>query len=413
VREEKRKSEPCPMPASKARFDFETPDEPLRRAALRQIRDLKKFPGAGSRTLDRSLLSASDCCSEACLAADCVLVECDSYLKVPSRPLLGIRRGTELCMRMPASISYRFRGPKGKKSIMRARRSTGEVWGPPPQPQHAPPGVNTACEVNIAPGSTVGPIKIGRDAKPQRTMPTDNSSAETSSEKASRPAPGNANGLTSRRFSKIGVTLLILDLSFALLTSRAPGTHRQPEFTAGCACWLSAGAPDRSWRNALVHHLAAISTPSRLRLETLKLFYVSVFFNSYVWAELAESGCGRGYRYRSNISAKTAITSVVLDRAAALAGVASLVLLTAPFFLYPLGASLPLLVPIFVSMIGLVAIFVAARSSGLPVSWLRFRALSLLQGLGGSVRQVFFKADRVLPTLGVAILGQTALGAAT
>jgi uncharacterized membrane protein YbhN (UPF0104 family) len=132
-----------------------------------------------------------------------------------------------------------------------------------------------------------------------------------------------------------------------------------------------------------------------LRLETLKLFYVSVFFNSYVWGGIGGDLVRAWLSYRSNISAKTAITSVVLDRAAALAGVASL------------------LVPIFVSMIGLVAIFVAAQFERLPVSWLRFRALSLLQGLGGSVRQVFLRPTSVLPIIGVAILGQTALGAAT
>ena len=98
--------------------------------------------------------------------------------------------------------------------------------------------------------------------------------------------------------------------------------------------------------------------------------------------------------YRNNISAKTAITSVVLDRAAALAGVAALVLLTAPFFLYRVGASLPLLVPIFVSMIGLVAIFVAAQFERLPIRWLRFRALGFLQGLGGLRPSGFFEADQ-------------------
>jgi len=147
--------------------------------------------------------------------------------------------------------------------------------------------------------------------------------------------------------------------------------------------------------------------------ETLKLFYVSVFFNSYVWGGIGGDLVRAWLSYRSNISVKTAITSVVLDRAAALAGVAALVLLTAPFFLYRVGASLPLLVPIFVSMIGLVAIFLAAQFERLPIRWLRFRALGVLQGLGGSVRQVFLRPTSVLPVIGVAILGQTALGAAT
>jgi glycosyltransferase 2 family protein len=244
-------------------------------------------------------------------------------------------------------------------------------------------------------------------------MPTDNSSAETSSEKASRPAPGQRKWSHFSAIFKIGVTLLILGFVVRSVDLSSAWDHIANQnlplvVLAGIVLVLQIGLGGTRWF-IILRRLDA----KPLLWETLKLFYVSVFFNSYVWGGIGGDLVRAWLSYRSNISAKTAITSVVLDRAAALAGVASLVLLTAPFFLYRVGASLPLLVPIFVSMIGLVAIFVAAQFERLPVSWLRFRALSLLQDLGGSVRQVFLRPTSVLPIIGVAILGQTALGAAT
>ena len=244
-------------------------------------------------------------------------------------------------------------------------------------------------------------------------MPTDNSSAETSSEKASRPAPRQRKWSHLSAILKIGLTLLILGLVVRSvdLTSAWDNIAKQNlplVMLAGIVLVSQIGLGGTRWF-IILRRLDA--RPSWW--ETLKLFYVSVFFNSYVWGGIGGDLVRAWLSYRSNISVKTAITSVVLDRAAALAGVAALVLLTAPFFLYRVGASLPLLVPIFVSMIGLVAIFLAAQFERLPIRWLRFRALGVLQGLGGSVRQVFLRPTSVLPVIGVAILGQTALGAAT
>jgi glycosyltransferase 2 family protein len=244
-------------------------------------------------------------------------------------------------------------------------------------------------------------------------MPTDNSSADTSPEKAPRPAPGKRKWSHLSAILKIGLTLLILGLVVRAvdLTSAWDNIAKQNlplVVLAGIVMVFQIGLGGTRWF-IILRRLDAKPSP----WETLKLFYVSVFFNSYVWGGIGGDLVRAWLSYRNNISAKTAITSVVLDRAAALAGVAALVLLTAPFFLYRVGASLPLLVPIFVSMVGLVAIFVAAQFDRLPIRWLRFRALSFLQGLGGSVRQVFLKPTSLLPVIGVAILGQTALGAAT
>ena len=85
---------------------------------------------------------------------------------------------------------------------------------------------------------------------------------------------------------------------------------------------------------------------------------------------------------------------------AALVGLASLVLLTAPTFLSRVGVSLPMLVPIFLSMVGLVGLLLAAQFERLPKSWLRFRALRLLHDLSGSVRIVFLRpASACSPSL--------------
>jgi uncharacterized protein (TIRG00374 family) len=147
--------------------------------------------------------------------------------------------------------------------------------------------------------------------------------------------------------------------------------------------------------------------------ETLKLFYISVFFNAYVWGGISGDVMRAWISYRSNVSARTAITSVILDRVAALLGVAVLVLLTAPFFLARVGTSLPMLIPVLLSMIGLVGVVVAAQFARLPASWLRFRALRVLYDLGDSVRAVFLRPGGVIPLIGVAILAQMALAIAT
>jgi glycosyltransferase 2 family protein len=244
-------------------------------------------------------------------------------------------------------------------------------------------------------------------------MPTDNDSSETSNGKASRPASGQSKWSKLSKVFKVALTVLIFGLVVRSVDLSAAWDHVANQnlplvVLAGAVLMFQIGLGGTRWL-IILRHLDARPSP----WETLKLFYVSIFFNSYVWGGISGDLVRAWLSYRSSISGKTAVTSVVLDRVAALAGVASLVLLTAPFFLSRVGASTPLLVLIIVSMAGLVAILVAAQFERLPARWSRFRALSLLQGLGGSVRQVFLKPASVFPILGVAILSQTALGVAT
>lgn len=244
-------------------------------------------------------------------------------------------------------------------------------------------------------------------------MPPDNDSTQTAAENAARPASGKGKWANLSRILKIALTLLIFGLVVRSVDLSTAWDHVANQnlplvVLAAAVLMFQIGLGGTRWL-IILRNLGARPMP----WETLKLFYVSVFFNSYVWGGISGDVVRAWLSYRSNISGKTAVTSVVLDRVAALAGVASLVLLTSPFFLYRVGAPTPLLVLIVVSVAGLAAILVAAQFERLPVRWLRFRALSLLHGLGGSVRQVFMKPASVLPILGVAVLSQTALGVAT
>ena len=243
-------------------------------------------------------------------------------------------------------------------------------------------------------------------------MTTNNSNAETSLKGASPPDPRRHKWSNLFKVLKVGITLLIFGFivhSVDLSAAWSHVAHQNLPLVALTAVVMTTqiGLGGTRWW-LILRRLDA----RPLLWETLKLFYVSVFVNSYVWGGIGGDLLRAWLSYRGNISGKTAVTSVVLDRVAALVAVASLVLLTAPIFLSRVGVSLPMLVPIFLSMVGLVGLLLAAQFERLPDGWLRFRPLRLLHDLGGSVRVVFLRPASVLPLLGVAILSQTALGIA-
>ncbi|WP_421999502.1 lysylphosphatidylglycerol synthase transmembrane domain-containing protein [Reyranella sp.] len=213
--------------------------------------------------------------------------------------------------------------------------------------------------------------------------------------------------------AKVAVTLLILgyigstvDLSAAV---RRVATQNLPLVAlAGFILVVQVGLGGTRW--FIILRSLGARPPL---LETLKLFYVSIFFNAWVPGGIGGDVMRAWLSYRSQIGAQTAVTSVILDRVAALVAVAVLVLLTAPPFLARAGVSMTMLAPILISMIGLVGIVVAAQFERLPTRWLRFRPLRLLADLGGSVRSVFLRPAASFPLVAVAVLSQTALGVAT
>jgi uncharacterized protein (TIRG00374 family) len=147
--------------------------------------------------------------------------------------------------------------------------------------------------------------------------------------------------------------------------------------------------------------------------ESIRLYYISAFFNSYLWGAVGGDVVRAWLTYRGDVSGKTAVNSVILDRIAALAGVAILAIVTAPTYLSRVGNSLQLYIPIAVAIGGLAGIAVLAQLERLPEVWLRARFVRLLHSLGGSVRLVFLSPKAAAPTLAFAIAAQLALGAAT
>ena len=241
-------------------------------------------------------------------------------------------------------------------------------------------------------------------------MTTNDSNAETSITDVSGPASRQRKWSNLFKALKVGLTLLIfgfivhtVDLSAAW--EQVTRQNLPLVALAAVVATVQIGLGGVRWW-IILKRLDA----RPLFWETLKLFYVSVFVNSYVWGGIGGDVLRAWVSYRGNVSGKTAVTSVVLDRVAALVAVALLVLLTAPIILARTGTSLPMLVPVFLSMVGLVGLVLAAQFERLPGGWLRFRALRLLRDLGGSVRIVFLRPASVVPLIGIAILSQTALG---
>lgn len=170
-------------------------------------------------------------------------------------------------------------------------------------------------------------------------------------------------------------------------------------------CFLQIGLGAVRWQIAL----RALGARPPFR-ETAKFFYISIFFNAWLPGGVGGDFMRAWLSYRAEINAKVAITSVVLDRLAALLGIAVLVLFTMPSYLGQVGYSLLTVLPITVSMIGLIGVILIAFLRRLPAPWIRFRILRMLRDFGYDVRTVFFAPRNAIPLIIVAMAGQAALG---
>jgi uncharacterized membrane protein YbhN (UPF0104 family) len=242
---------------------------------------------------------------------------------------------------------------------------------------------------------------------------TANSTAAPAKEAAPRRATQERKGATLATLAKVAATLLIfgyvgytVDLSSAWRQT----TSQDPSLVALAAAILliQLGLGGVRWF-VILRSLGAGSSLG----ETLKLFYVSIFFNSCVLSGIGGDLVRTWLSYRSHTSAKVAVTSVVLDRVAALAAVALLVLVTAPILLSRIGVSVSTMVPVVLSAGGLVGIVVAAQLDRLPERALRLRGVNLMRELGASIRTVFLRPASALPLLAVATAGQCAMAVAT
>lgn len=147
--------------------------------------------------------------------------------------------------------------------------------------------------------------------------------------------------------------------------------------------------------------------------ESLRLYYISVFFNTYLWGAVGGDVVRAWLSYRARLSATMAVNSVVLDRVALLAGVGVLVLVTLPLFVSRAGFSLVSFVPAGIAFSGLCAILAAAQLDRLPKAWQNSRPLRLLQALGSATRSIFLRPSSALPAVGLGVAAQIALALST
>lgn len=158
--------------------------------------------------------------------------------------------------------------------------------------------------------------------------------------------------------------------------------------------------------------LARLGVPNPVP-ESLRLFYIAAFFNNWLWGAVSGDLARVWLSYRARASVATAISSVVLDRVAAVAGVAVLVLVTAPLFVAYMGSMISALIPAGVAIAGLGGIMVAAQLHRLPLPWQHSRLLRGFQTLSHDAGTVFLRPASVIPALGLAVAAQTALAIST
>jgi uncharacterized membrane protein YbhN (UPF0104 family) len=154
--------------------------------------------------------------------------------------------------------------------------------------------------------------------------------------------------------------------------------------------------------------LARLGAPTPVA-ESLRLFYASVFFNTCFIGSIGGDVVRAWLAVRARVDPATSVRSVILDRVAALAGIALLVIATAPLFAARVGWGLPALLPAGLAVLGLGAIVVGAQLDRMPTGWLHLRPLRHLQTLGGAARSIFLRPASALPTLALAVAAQGAM----
>ncbi len=147
--------------------------------------------------------------------------------------------------------------------------------------------------------------------------------------------------------------------------------------------------------------------------DSFRVFYISAFFNAYLWGAVGGDVLRAWLTYRRKVDAKTAVNSVILDRVAALGAVAILILFSSPFFLVRFGTSLPILSAVGIAAFGLAAIAIASYLDRLPSAWFTPRLVRFLHSLGISVKRVFLSPKDALIVLLFAVTAQLVLGIAT
>lgn len=154
--------------------------------------------------------------------------------------------------------------------------------------------------------------------------------------------------------------------------------------------------------------LKALRAPTTASL-SIRLYYISVFLNAWMWGAVAGDVVRVWMCYRARMGASTSVGSVVLDRVAGVAAIGVLVLATAPLFVWRVGLVLSAVVPVGIATAGLLAISIAGQFHRLPLDWQRTRLLRGLHSLSTSIRMIFLRPAAAFRVLGLAIVAQITL----
>jgi len=218
----------------------------------------------------------------------------------------------------------------------------------------------------------------------------------------------SAKGLRSHLLTLLKLALSVFAITTVALTVDLPAAwHRM----VGQNLWLLAAAAAimvvQIVLGGLRWHviLRELDAPVRLP-DSIRLFFIAGFFNAWLWGAVGGDVIRVWLSYRGQLSASTAVNSVILDRVAAVAGVAVLVLATAPLFIHRVGYVMPALVPVAVAGAGLLGIAVAAQIHRLPLDWQRSRLLRAFQDLSSATRTIFLRPAAALRVLGLAVTVQ-------
>jgi len=144
-------------------------------------------------------------------------------------------------------------------------------------------------------------------------------------------------------------------------------------------------------------------------VETCRIYYIGAFFGTCMVASVGGDVARGWLMYRNNIRAGTAAISVILDRVAALAGVAIIVLAVTPFFVTVVGRDYfaPALILACLAAAGLLGIVIVAQLDRVAIGrFARFRLLNHLVALGGATRQVFLRPAASIPVLALGVATQ-------
>jgi uncharacterized membrane protein YbhN (UPF0104 family) len=144
-------------------------------------------------------------------------------------------------------------------------------------------------------------------------------------------------------------------------------------------------------------------------LETCRIYYIGAFFGTCMLASVGGDVARVWLMYRNDIRAGTATISVLLDRVAALAGVAIIVLAVMPFFVTVVGRHYfaPALMLAGLAAAGLLGIVIVAQLDRISFGrFAKFRALDQLVALGASTRQVFLRPASSIPVLALGVATQ-------